>query len=305
MPLRRYAFRTISAAARCAKRPRKFRAITFLYSLTCIVGVVRFMLGHTEVARWIPRMQRELQRRSVDWDGKLEAARAEDVYRVSSAVQALIISLDRTPQRRVRLEGDLEREGVVFKVFGAVDGFNPFDYEDLKKYAGPRKRKKMGRTTWSAGYPNANLVHHERLRFGCYLSHVRVWEHQVKLRLAHQIVLEDDVRLTEGFLHTLDDSLHNLPLGWDIFYLDSCHTKLGGWLRPGIRQVRGALCTHGYVLSLGGATKLANKQALQSEKPVDHMLDEAIYTSVLCAYHADPPLIFRGEAVSTLEYPSS
>ena len=78
----------------------------------------------------------------------------------------------------------------------------------------------------------------------------------------------------------------------------------GELLRPGIRQLKGALCTFGYAISLTGASKLIQHTAIRSEKPIDHMLDEAIYTAFLNAYHADPPLIFPRKLKSTLAYPS-
>lgn len=271
----------------------------------CIFFAIGLLYGETEISRFPPRLLRELQRGSVNWRGKLESARSADLYQKASGTAIHIISLSRTPARRAWLESNLENFGAEFQVFNAVDGTQQFDYDDLKKYAGLRKRQKISGRLWGDKLPSsAKRTLHERLRFGCYLSHVRLWEWQNELKVPHQIILEDDARPCEGFLSAVETSIQKLPFDWDIFYLDSCHTKLGGLLCPGIKQVKGALCTHGYVLSSGGATKLLSKYALESEKPVDHMLDEAIYTAGFSAYHADPPLVTRVDLKSTLAYPS-
>ena len=245
-------------------------------------------INRLQVTRWYPRMRREFERSSVRWGNKLENARLLALYKNTDEPRVHVISLARTRARRAQLIEELHKERVQFDVFTAVDGSMDLAYSDILRYAGSRKQQKMTSIT-PLNTPSEKNELHERLRFGCYMSHVRLWELQVESSIPHQVILEDDVHLCEGFLADINHALQNLPIQWDTFYLASYHTKLGGFLRPGIRQVKGALCTHRYVMSLSGAAKLIGKYALNSEKPVDHMLDQVIYRSLLVAYHADPP----------------
>jgi len=266
--------------------------------------LLKISFSGLQLSRLLPRLLREAKRGSVHWSKKLDAARSLALYSDTTAPRIAVITLERTPLRSARLVEELHRDGAAFEHFYAVDGAQEFDKHDLLKYAGTGKQKKL-RAVTSLHLPvlNAGQVLHERLRFGCYMSHVRLWERQVDLSTPHQVVLEDDALPCENFQYALQRTLLSLPSEWDILYLGSCYTKLGGLLRARIRQVRGALCTYGYVISLSGAVKLVSQQALKSDKPVDHMLDEAIYRSVISAYHADPPLIYRYQTDSTLAYP--
>jgi len=201
----------------------------------------------------------------------------------------------------------LKEQEVPYKISPAIDGFEEFSRKDVLFYAGKNKRKKLEFPLSSLALLDTNRgeyqrIRHERLRFGCYLSHVRLWKHLIDTGLPYLMVFEDDVVLEADFTASLRHSVLSLPVSWDIFYLSSCYTKLGAFVRHDVRQVKRALCTHGYVISSKGAQKIMQKAALHSEKPIDHMLDEAIYTSQILAFHADPPLISVRAVQSTLGY---
>lgn len=66
--------------------------------------------------------------------------------------------------------------------------------------------------------------------------------------------------------------------------------KFGNELRTGVHQLRGALGTFGYVISRDGAKKTL-RVATRSDKPIDHLLDSAIATGKVVAYHVVPPII--------------
>ena len=188
-----------------------------------------------------------------------------------------------------------------------MDGKKAFAHEDIQNFAGDRRRSRLIPTGLqdSQTYMSTDidLDLHERLRFGCYLSHIHLWEKIVASKSPYAIILEDDVSIRENFYNSTRRLINNLPLTWDIFYLNSCQTRIAGLFRPGIVQLKGALCTYGYAISTNGAKKLLRNTARQSDKPVDHMLDEAIYSSLLHAYHASPPLIVPRVSTTTLAYP--
>ena len=55
--------------------------------------------------------------------------------------------------------------------------------------------------TWNPfiSVAKVKLFLHERLRFGCYMSHVMLWETVVKEKTELVVILEDDVFVTADF----------------------------------------------------------------------------------------------------------
>ena len=286
---------------------RKFRVLLALTAFVHLLNVASFTT-RADLHRMVPRLVRELQRNSVSWDKLLSEARTRPRFSSSFPASVFVISLKQSSRRRKPLTDVLERNGVPHEIVFATDGRLPFRDVDLK-YAGEKKLRKMGNTqvkysVSTSQHQASDYILHERLRFGCYLSHVHLWEDLVLSKKPYYVVLEDDIRLeTNNFAKVLAKELEKLPADWDLFYLNSCQTRKGGILRPGILQLKGALCTYGYAISMGGAAKLLMDTALRSEKPVDHMLDESIYKLVVSAYQADPPMIGVRPEQSTLQYP--
>jgi len=283
--------------------PRKTERISRrrLFSVIFIILANLVIYEFATTSRSFARSVREVQRLSVDWEKELTHSLDIPTYHVITTPPIAIISLRRTPTRRAELVDMLATHSIKYEVFDAVDGLLEFNKEDLLKYAGTRKQHKLNSAHSLVSQPE---ILHERFRFACYLSHVRLWERLAASKLPYQVILEDDAILVDGFYYRLKQLISDLPNDWGIFYLDSCHTLLGKVVRSGIRQVKGALCTHGYAISSQGATKLLKRTALRSEKPVDHMLDEAIYSTTLKAYHAEPSLVFSRGIESTLSYPT-
>ena len=280
-----------------------------IFSALCLFTLYTCLLCMSvQVDRLFPRAVRELRRNSVNWRSRLLIAKTRPKFTLLIEPFIYVISLRNTPSRRASLIWSLERAEMTFEVFYGVDGSQNIDHQDIYTYASASRISKLAATSLigrqaiisTAGKPAL----HERLRFGCLLSHVHIWEDLRRTRRQYVVVLEDDVNISEGFKLKLEMSLQELPDNWDIFYLDSCHTKLGGILQPGVFQLRGALCTHGYAISWQGAEKLLTRTR-QSEKPIDHIIDEAIYRTELFAFHSFPPLISLRVLESTLAYPSA
>lgn len=89
---------------------------------------------------------------------------------------------------------------------------------------------------------------HERLRFGCYMSHVSLWQNLLQMEAPYAVVLEDDTVITDNFSDELKVRLHRLPDNWDVLFLNGCYKKLGYVFDDGLRQSRGGLCTFAYSL---------------------------------------------------------
>ena len=144
---------------------------------------------------------------------------------------------------------------------------------------------------------------HERLRFGCYMSHVFLWQNMLRENLPFAVVLEDDVAISANFSREVKSKLETLPSDWDLFYLNGCFKKFGPTYDTGIRHSRGGLCTFGYVISAKAAGVLLQDAVFHSSKPIDHVLDEEVLSGRLLAFHADPPLVHTlPKLSSTLAY---
>jgi len=268
--------------------------------------------GYSVTTRLVPRLIRAMRRNIfVNWDGRLNDALNQPKYLISSKddVKIWVISLDRVAFRKLKTAKSLERQGVRYEIFSAVDGLAKLNPEDVRRYAGRRKAKRLHHTReltkeqmlevyteYKGGNQRSLENHvkvslHERLRFGCYMSHVSIWRLLVQLEQPFAIILEDDVAVESDFIDKVKSALKKLPTQWGILYLNGCFRKLGPVWDDGLRVSHGGLCTSGYVLSTHAARTLLMKPSLRSEKAIDHMLDEEVLSGRLLAFHAEPTLV--------------
>lgn len=241
----------------------------------------------------------------------------EDPYILSPADFAIeVITLKREDIRPNLTVTSLLEQGVQFHEFHAFDGLTDLSSALIAKYAGPRKSKYLAagpvgpkavelHSAYRAGLRINNRLRaalHEKLRFGCYMSHVLLWERLVDSGYPFMVVLEDDVIIESSFIARLRLRMSNLPASWGLLYLNGCFKKVGPVFNVGLRQSKGGLCTYGYVISSETAAKLISGPALASDKAIDHMLDEQVLTGRVTAFHSDPPLVHPLGLESTLAY---
>ena len=218
-----------------------------------------------------------------------------------------VISLRRLRQRSRETFRTLRSKGVAWGHYDGVDGLAKMDNDLITKYAGIKKKRRIKATM---GFSEENILSikraydeskpiptwlrqslHERLRFGCYMSHVFLWQKIIGDERQFAVVLEDDVVVLANFTKEVTSRLEILPFDWDLLYLNGCFKKFGPLYATGIYISRGGLCTFGYVISAAGARKLLQRAVLRGTKPIDHVLDEEVLTGRLLAFHADPPLV--------------
>ena len=307
-----------------SKRGRRGRRSAKLTALTLVL--LFCFLFHpstpTPVVRLIPRAMKILRTSMVDWKGRLVAAQDKAKSHLLSAehIKIYVISVIHSSLSVHRAEQtllSLRQQNLEYVLFPAVNGLAALDLLDVQRFAGIKKTKRLMQTLHiqpkklrqaTVEYRKDILpsrmrkLIHERLRFGCYMSHVKLWEHMVQNGQRFAIVLEDDVTVVDGFMDKILAHINRLPEDWDIFYLDGCFQRLAGRYAEGIWLLRGSLCTHGYVISHSAAAQLALSYALSSDKPVDHMIDENIYSGQLLAFQAVPALVISTGSRSTLLY---
>ena len=302
---------------------RRWNGFKVVSSVSALLFLVMFLSVTLSVPpnRIIPRIQRELRRELLDWDRRLQVALRQKKFLLdrSSNIQIRVISLNRAKDRAYRTAKSLAYQNLSFQIVPAVDGLAHFNESVVKTFAGRKKRSRLEVTASLSSrelvqlyedYDRFNLKNtrlrdslHERLRFGCYVSHVMVWYDTVCNDFPFVVILEDDVVLGHEFLAKLNRLLNDLPEKWDLLYLNGCFRRLGPVFSKGLRLSRGGLCTFGYVISRKATDIFLTRAALKSEKPIDHMMDEEVLSGRMLAFHADPPLVYtRRDVKSTLAY---
>ena len=278
------------------------------YLRTCIKTTYRLAIGRFSF---------------VDWHQKLNVSRSRAKF--SSDVPHIhvhIISLARSFERRRACVEELKIQNISYEIFTAVDGLDDstIHASEIARYAGKNKRKSLHRTS---GMSHADLLKarsqyetdslpeevrhdlHERLRFGCTLSHVRLWMKLLSTNESFFVILEDDAKVVPNFQKKMLDALRQLPEDWDLFYAFACDTHPGEYLRSNVRQFRGGACTLGYAISRKGADHLIFKSAMGSDLPVDKMMHVPVSRGQVLAFYADPFLVQRINVAhdqSTLAY---
>ena len=292
-------------------------------SMWIIYWLARSWIEHipTCARRAIPRLARWVRRDLlVNWEARYRDVLSRPSYSPENTMfQVRIISLARTPARKLATVHSLKQQGISHSVYDAIDGLDDLNRSEVLRYAGTRKQQRMGlvmstETMQDLEYRDIERAGdksprgsetgfvHERLRFGCYMSHVNIWLSIVLDDIPLMVILEDDVVVQNGFLSTFQRTLSQLPDNWGILYLGGCFRKLGKKLSERLYLSRGGLCTHGYVISKLGARALLNGPALRSNDPVDHMMDRAVLSGALLAFHFEPPIIEVTSRRSTLAY---
>lgn len=119
------------------------------------------------------------------------------------------INLDRSPDRRKSMEQMCASQGINPERFPAIDG-KLLDLDD------PKYEKALKKIKWWFLVDNKKNVGH----FGCYLSHMAVFEKFLKTDKEYCFILEDDAEiLVRDIKYEIMKNMKNLPIGWDILLL--------------------------------------------------------------------------------------
>ena len=107
-----------------------------------------------------------------------------------SGVKIFVINLKRSKDRRILIKKELDRLGMPFSFFNAIDG----------RLIKPSYQKEMMKLRFEAYRNIENLkskitVSHGQV--GCALSHIKIYSHIVKKRIPLTLVLEDDSEINE------------------------------------------------------------------------------------------------------------
>ena len=283
--------------------------------------------SYVNVMGSFPRRVHKLQRRFVPWDKILARQKMVPKFdffpkEEKDDLHVHIISLRRKAERSEKLLNVLKTHNISFLLFDAIDGLEYFDSEDVNMYANKKRKNAMllrriktkdhfvrldEQYKMKTISKRDKFALHERLKFGCYMSHVKLWQKLISINNWKFItVLEDDVQIPNpaSFVANLSNAMKMLPYNWDMLWLNSCNGVAGEFLARGVRQYRGGSCAMGYVVSRKAAHRYAFESARNTHIPIDFIMNNDIYIGKMYAYIADPPLITLGDtsASSTLGY---
>ena len=303
----------------CLRRTRLKCSFTASLALLFYLACQSAVKAPERLVRFMPRLQREVRRWLTDWEKLCTSAKLEKTYSPGNANPLVhVISLNRTSSRKTRTIRSLQRQGVPFRIFDAVDGFDRLDQDNIAMYAGSKRKARLLQTAMFtdkeltalySDYRTGRLRDrvrqslHERLQFGCYMSHVTLWKEILTTDSPFYIVLEDDVLLGDEFLVRLMKLLHSVPESWGIIYLNGSEKKYGPRYSSGLVLARGGVGAFGYIISHKAARHMLEKAVIKSNRAIDHVVDAEVLSGRLLAFHAVPPLVeILQDTASTLAY---
>lgn len=162
-------------------------------------------------------------------------------------IKALLLNLDRSPDRLEAIAAQFKTIGVHFERMSAVDGKVATE-EEFQKFVSLRQRDG---NLWNRG------------RMGCFLSHYNAWIAAANSADPYTAVFEDDMHLSPGLKEFLATDAW-IPRECEIVRLEPSTNRV--WLDPEIlaaregrrlRKVKSTTwCAGGYIISRDAARKL-------------------------------------------------
>jgi glycosyl transferase, family 25 len=193
-----------------------------------------------------------------------------------SRMWVFVINLDRDRERLERMLGEAQRVGISFERFVAVDGKHLDGELRDQFYAGDNPHE----SAFTAG------------EIGCYASHLRIHRLLEDRTGEFALVLEDDVRLADDLVPTIEAAVAIAP-DWDIIRLSNSTKTVVQQVAPlggGRELVRYWTVPNGtgaYLISRTGAIKFAEAYAART-LPIDEDLRRP-WRSGLVTYGVLPP----------------
>ena len=202
------------------------------------------------------------------------------------------INLDRSTNRKRSMEIMCANQGINPERFPAIDG-KLLDLDD------PKYEKALKKIKWWFLIENRKNVGH----FGCYLSHMAVFEKFLKTDKEYCFILEDDAEiLVTDIKREIIKNMNNLPRGWDILLLG--YEVNGGpdgykevregnkdtKLKNGLLNLNYFTGLQGYIINRKSAKKLIeNLQAL--DWIIDWNMCYLAKRGILNIYGVYPPIV--------------
>lgn len=201
-----------------------------------------------------------------------------------------VINLDRSPERWMRMQRQLDALSLPYERFAAVDA---------RRFT-PEQTAQLDRPAYERLHGMAPLMG----ELGCYLSHVTLMRHFLASPHAWALVLEDDVTLTEALPRVMEGLARHAGR-WDMVKLSAVHSGTPRAvldLTPGHRlAVMFSRCTgsSAYAINRVAAQRYADG-LLPMQLPYDHVFDRGWQFGLKVRLVTPTPCIHGDEGDSTI-----
>ena len=135
---------------------------------------------------------------------------------------------------------------------------------------------------------------------GCFLSHVKVWEHILSSEKNCALIFEDDARPPPNFKRMVNKTMRIVPYDWDIVLFGKhcydCEDK-GKYLK-----VNKFILLHSYMISKRGILKIFNENNLF---PISQQLDAYLseISSIINIYAPKTNMVSQAESRTDIQAP--
>lgn len=182
-----------------------------------------------------------------------------------------LINLDRRPDRLAEATEELERAGIEFTRFAAVDG---------------------------SKLPLPSGEHNGAGAYGCRMSHLGVLQDALLNGLECIGVLEDDIVLCPDFKLRLTEFMSALPSDWEMAYFGTQHRQTPTPVNRNVVRCTDCHRTHSWTARGSGIRRLY-KIWSEDHGHVDHILGKGHFRE-LKAYASTPLLVGQGQSHSDI-----
>jgi GR25 family glycosyltransferase involved in LPS biosynthesis len=135
---------------------------------------------------------------------------------------------------------------------------------------------------------------------GCYLSHVKVWEHILKHDNDVVLVLEDDAKLPENFLSEVNENVKYIPNDWDIILLGYLCKKCYEFQK--YKEVERFQLTHAYLIKKTAIVKMMNSNTLfPITQQIDALMSEL--SSIINIYSLKKKIVPQFQSRTDIQAP--
>lgn len=236
-------------------------------------------------------------------------------------IKVFVINLDRTPQRYQKITQQLQKNGLNYERFNAIDGYLleivddkglKFSGQDIKS----NPKLLLPNSYYTIRCPSEDVEYYSDFsmlartltagEFGVYCSHREIWYKMVQENIPYALILEDDSVFSTNFREEFLKAISTLPSYWDFVYLHMIlHAKTKAlqnvYNNPLLKKIRtnniGFTSTAAYMISLPAAKALLG-YSKKFTWPIDHVLERSIVSKKMEAYAIWPfPINPEGDSI--------
>ena len=204
-------------------------------------------------------------------------------------MRTYVINLRRRPDRRARMQSRLPPD---LDVTFTSDWDGPLDGADIDAAA----LTGFGLFPWQIESENPWWSRPlKKGEIGCAVSHWRCWNDAWDRADDEVLILEDDVRLADGFVERLSlilERVRRRDAGWQLIYLGRLRTMQDRPIGEGLVRPGFSLCTYAYMLSRSGVRALLSTRFSEDLIPADEFLAASYFLHPRADVRARyPPLL--------------